>query len=68
MQPRTFKIARGSAIIYEILRLKDYIPEPFSNKNEEKYYKDIIHHFPFIKNEEIDKFEVKLKVEQELLD
>ena len=61
-------VARGSAVICEILRLKDYIPEPFSNKNEEKYYKDIIHDFSFIKNKEIDKFEAKLKVDQELLD
>ena len=41
-------VARGSAVICEILRLKDYIPEPYSNKNEEKQYKDIIYDFSII--------------------
>ena len=38
-------VSRGSAIICEILRLKDFIPEPYSNPSEEKLYKDIIHDF-----------------------
>ena len=61
-------VARGSAVICEILRLKDYIPEPYSNKNEEKLYKDIIHDFSIIKTDALDKFEAKLKTDQELLD
>ena len=62
-------VARGSAVICEILRLKDYIPEPYSNKNEEKQYKDIIFDFSIIsKPDALDKFEAKLKTDQELLD
>ena len=38
-------VSRGSAIICEILRLKDFIPEPYSNPQEEKLYKDIIYDF-----------------------
>ena len=38
-------VSRGSAIICEILRLKDFIPEPYSNPLEEKFYKDIIFDF-----------------------
>ena len=61
-------VARGSAVICEILRLKDYIPEPYSNKNEEKLYKDIIFDFSIFKQQEFDKFETRLKSDQELLD
>ena len=32
-------VARGSAIICEILRLKDFIPEPYSNPAEEKLFR-----------------------------
>ena len=53
-------VSRGSAIICEILRLKDYIPEPYSNKNEEKLYKDIIFDYSIFKNGLINKFESKL--------
>ena len=60
-------VARGSAVICEILRLKDYIPEPYSNKNEEKLYKDIIHDFSIFKPEVLDKFEAKLRTDPELL-
>ena len=61
-------VARGSAVICEILRLKDYIPEPYSNKNEEKLYKDIIYDFSLFKGDALNKFEAKLKTDQELLD
>ena len=61
-------VARGSAVICEILRLKDYIPEPYSNKNEEKLYKDIIFDFSIFKQDSFDKFETRLKADQELLD
>ena len=62
-------VARGSAIICEILRLKDYIPEPYSNKNEEKLYKDIIFDFSIFKEQNsFDKFETRLKADPELLD
>ena len=59
-------VARGSAIICEILRLKDYIPEPFANKNEEKNYKDIIHDFSIFKGQNLDKLEEKLSQDNEL--
>ena len=61
-------VARGSAIICEILRLKDYIPEAYSNKNEEKAYKDLIFDFSIFKPDCYDKFDAKLKSDQELLD
>ena len=61
-------VARGSAVICEILRLKDYIPEAYSNKNEEKQYKDIIFDFSIFKQQEFDKFEAKLRADPELLD
>ena len=62
-------VARGSAVICEILRLKDYIPEPYINKNEEKLYKDIIYDFSILnKPETFDKFEQRLRTDQELLD
>ena len=61
-------IARGSAIICEILRLKDFIPEPYSNPNEEKLYKDIIFDFSIFSFGKIDAFEQKLRANQELFD
>ena len=61
-------IARGSAIICEILRLKDFIPEPYSNPNEEKLYKDIIFDFSIFNLGKIDAFEQKLRANQDLFD
>ena len=61
-------IARGSAIICEILRLKDFIPEPYSNPNEEKLYKDIIFDFSIFNFGKLDAFEQKLRANQELFD
>ena len=61
-------IARGSAIICEILRLKDYIPEPYSNQNEEKLYKDIIFDFSIFSFGKLDAFEQKLRTNQEIFD
>jgi len=61
-------VARGSAIICEILRLKDYIPEPFSNKNEEKNYKDIIHDYSIFKGSNLDKLEDKYRQDKDLAD
>ena len=59
-------VARGSAVICEILRLKDYIPEPYANKNEEKNYKDIIHDFSLFKPNNLDKLDEKYAQDQEL--
>ena len=59
-------VARGSAVICEILRLKDYIPEPFSNKAEEKTYKDIIYDYSLLKGNNLAKFDDKLKSDDEL--
>ena len=63
-------VARGSAIICEILRLKDYIPEPFYNKNEEKNYKDIIFDYSLLKQGGVlmAKLDDKIKQDQELAD
>ena len=61
-------IARGSAIICEILRLKDYIPEAYSNPIEEKQYKDIIFDFSIFNYGKLDAFETKLRTNQELFD
>ena len=61
-------IARGSAIICEILRLKDFIPEPYSNPNEEKLYKDIIFDFSIFSFGKIDAFEQKLRANQDIFD
>ena len=61
-------VARGSAIICEILRLKDYIPEPYTNKNDEKLYKDIIFDYSILKGDSFQKFENKLASDQELSD
>ena len=61
-------VARGSAVICEILRLKDYIPEPFSNKNEEKNYKDIIHDYSIFKGSNLDKLEDKYRQDKDLAD
>ena len=61
-------VSRGSAIICEILRLKDYIPEPFSNKAEEKNYKDIIHDFSLFKGTNLQKLEDKFRQDKELAD
>lgn len=54
-------VARGSAIIAEILRLKDYIPETYSNPVEEKANKDIIIDFTYFKTGKSDQFEEKIK-------
>ena len=61
-------VARGSAVICEILRLKDYIPEPFSFRNQDKQYKDIIHDFSLLKGNNLDKLEDKFKQDRELMD
>ena len=61
-------IARGSAIICEILRLKDYIPEAYSNPIEEKQYKDIIFDFSIFNYGKLDAFEAKLRTNQDLFD
>ena len=61
-------VSRGSAIICEILRLKDFIPEPYSNPNEEKLYKDIIFDFTIFNKGQIYAFEDRLKNNQELFD
>ena len=61
-------VARGSAVICEILRMKDYIPESFSNKNEEKNYKDIIHDYNLLKGTNMDKLDDRLKSDKELAD
>ena len=59
-------VARGSAIICEILRLKDYIPEPFYNKAEEKNYKDIIFDYNLLKGNNLTKFEDNLIKNEDL--
>lgn len=51
-------VARGSAIIAEILRLKDYIPEFYSNEKEEKKYSNIIFNFSYFEN--VDAYEDKI--------
>jgi WASH complex subunit strumpellin len=61
-------VSRGSAIICEILRLKDFIPEPYSNPQEEKLYKDIIYDFSIFNQGKLDAFEEKLRINQELFD
>ena len=43
-------VSRGSAIIAEILRLKDFIPEFYLNPAEEKKYANIIFDFTYFKN------------------
>ena len=62
------KIGWGSTIICEILHLKDFIPEQYSNKNVEKLYKDILFDFSIFKSGLLlDKF-YKLKItDQKLL-
>jgi WASH complex subunit strumpellin len=52
-------VSRGSAIIAEILRLKDHIPEFFYNPNEEKKYMYIIFDFSYFKN--VDYCEDKIR-------
>ena len=61
-------VSRGSAIICEILRLKDFIPEPYSNPQEEKLYKDIIYDFSIFNQGKLDAFEERLRTNQELFD
>ena len=51
-------VARGSAIIAEILRLKDYTPEFYSNEKEEKKYNNIIFNFTYFQN--VDLYEDKI--------
>ena len=53
--------SRGSAIIAEILRLKDYIPETYTNPSEEKIYADIIFDFKYFQGTNTQKFEDKIK-------
>jgi len=52
-------VARGSAIIAEILRLKDYIPEFYQNEKEEKKYQNIIFNFSYF--EDVDYYEDKIQ-------
>ena len=59
-------VARGSAIIAEILRLKDYIQEPYSNPAEEKANKDIIIDFTYFKTGKSDQFDDKIRANTEL--
>ena len=61
-------VSRGSAIICEILRLKDFIPEPYSNPNEEKLYKDIIFDYSIFNQGKLDAFEQRLSENTELHD
>jgi len=61
-------VSRGSAIICEILRLKDFIPEPYSNPNEEKLYKDIIFDYSIFNAGKLDAFEQRLSENTELHD
>ena len=61
-------VSRGSAIICEILRLKDFIPEPYINPAEEKLYKDILFDFSIFNMGKLDAFEEKLKNNKDLLD
>ena len=57
-------VARGSAIIAEIFRLKDHIPELFTNPIEEKKYSGLIFDFTYFKN--VDSYEDKIKENTEL--
>ena len=57
-------VSRGSAIICEILRLKDFIPEVYYNPNEEKMYKDIIFDYSIFNGNNFEKFEKKLQLDQ----
>ncbi len=57
-------VARGSAIIAEIFRLKDHIPEIYTNPSEEKKYQGIIFDFTYFKN--VDSYEDKIKDNPEL--
>ncbi|MCQ2817245.1 MAG: hypothetical protein MJ252_08275 [archaeon] len=59
-------VSRGSAIIAEILRLKDYIPETYSNPVEEKIYADIIFDFRYFQGTNTEKFEEKITRSQNL--
>ena len=63
-------VSRGSAIIAEILRLKDYIPETYANPNpqDEKLYGNIIFDFQyFVKNNQ-EKFDRKIVADSKLRD
>ena len=51
-------MSRGSAIIAEILRLKDFIPEFYFSVSEEKKYSNIIFDFTYFKN--VDYYEEKI--------
>ena len=57
-------VARGSAIIAEIFRLKDHIPELYTNAAEERKYQGLIFDFTYFKN--VDSFEDKIKENAEL--
>ena len=59
-------VARGSAIIAEILRLKDYIPDPYCNPAEEKLYKDIVFDFNYFKAGNGTRLEDKIRASPEL--
>jgi WASH complex subunit strumpellin len=56
-------VARGSAIIAEILRLKDYIPEFYSNSKEEKKYSNIIFNFNYFENVDFHEDKIQNSVE-----
>ena len=58
--------ARGSAIIAEILRMKDHIPEPYINPIEEKLNKDIMFDFTYFKPGNSEKIEEKIRNSQDL--
>ena len=59
-------VARGSAIIAEILRMKDHIPEAYSNPVEERLNNDIIFDFTYFKAGYSDRFEDKIRNSSEL--
>ncbi|MCQ2816146.1 MAG: hypothetical protein MJ252_02660 [archaeon] len=58
--------SRGSAIVAEILRLKDYIPDIFTDPAEEKIYSDIIFDFKFFDRSNRTKYEEKIFKDQNL--
>lgn len=57
-------VSRGSSILCEVFRLKDYIPEVYTNPAEEKQYKDII--FDFSYSTQSKTYEDKIINSQEL--
>jgi WASH complex subunit strumpellin len=57
-------VSRGSAIIAELLRLKDFIPELYFNPIEEKKYSNIIFDFSYFRS--VDYHEEKIMNNQDL--